>query len=157
MLPTETSSDLFIFASAVIVSFISAIVPLVNMEVYVVLLGGIVEPRMLPIVLLVATLSHMGGKTAIYYASSAFEKLPEGRFKERIRSARAQAERHSNLGTAVVFTSSLIGLPPLYLITVVCGALRFPFLAFFAAAFIGRIIRFAAFIWLPQLVRYSGG
>jgi membrane protein YqaA with SNARE-associated domain len=102
-------------------------------------------------VLLVATLSHMGGKAVIYYASSAFERLPEGRFKERIRAAHAQAEKHSNLGTALVFTSSLVGLPPLYLITVVCGALRFPFAHFFAAAFVGRIIRFAALIMLPQL------
>ena len=157
MIPTEGSSELFIFASALIVSFVSAIVPIVYMEVYVVILGGIVEPRLLPVVLVVATLSHMGGKAAIYYASSAFERLPEGRFKERIRAAHAQAERHSNLGTAVVFTSSLVGLPPLYLITVVCGAVRFPFLAFFAAAFVGRIIRFAALIWLPQLVGYVGG
>ena len=151
MTPADTSSDLLLLGSAILTSFVSAIIPLVNMEVYVVFLGSVATPRILPVALILATLSHMAGKAVIYYASREFERLPDGRFKERMRAVRNQAERHSRLGAALVFTSSLVGLPPFYLITVVCGAIRFHFLYFFLAGFAGRLIRFAALIMLPQL------
>ena len=141
------------FASTVAICFASAIIPLVNMELYVIFLGSVAPPPLLPVLLITGTFSHMLGKSVMYAAGRAFDKLPPGALQRRVAAAREKVHDRPNLGAAVILTSAIVGLPPFYAMTVLCGAMRYNFLWFFAAGFLGRLLRFGALIFLPQLFR----
>ncbi len=140
-------------ASTVAISFVSAIIPLVNMELFVIFLGSVASPSLLPVLLIVGTFSHMLGKSAMYAAGQAFDRLPAGALKRRVAAARDKVRDRPNLGAAVILTSALTSVPPFYPVAVLSGVVRYNFFLFFAAGFIGRLLRFAALILLPQLVR----
>jgi membrane protein YqaA with SNARE-associated domain len=149
----DYSTPLLMFASTVAICFASAIIPLVNMELFVIFLGSVAPPPLLPALLIVGTLSHMLGKSVMYAAGRAFDKLPPGALKRRVAAAREKVQDRPNLGAAVILTSAFTGLPPFYAVTVLSGVVRYNFLWFFVAGFGGRLLRFGALILLPQLGR----
>ena len=151
----DHSTTLLTFVSTIVICFASALIPVINIEVYVIFLGSVAPRPLLPALLITATLSHMAGKSLMYFAARGFERLPAGWLKQRIAVAKVKLEQKQTLGTAVVFVSALTGIPPFYLTSVAAGALRFNFTSFFAMGFLGRLVRFAALIALPQLALSS--
>lgn len=144
---------LLTFASTVAVGVASGIVPLVNAELYVVFLGTVAPRPLLPALVVVATLSHMVGKSVMYLAGRSLDRLPNSAFTRRVAAARAKLEHRPALGGALVFTSALTGLPPFYAVAVGSGVVRFPFAGFFALGAAGRLLRFGALVFLPELAR----
>jgi membrane protein YqaA with SNARE-associated domain len=140
-------------AMVVLTGIASGIVPFVNAEVYVVALGSMAPRPLLPLLLVIATLSHMLGKALLYWAGHAAERLPEGRFTRRLAAARAKFDERTTLGGALVFVSAAVGLPPFYVLTVACGVLGYSFRWFFVLGFAGRLLRFGALILMPELSR----
>jgi membrane protein YqaA with SNARE-associated domain len=55
------------------------------------------------------------------------------------------------LQRGTLFLSSVVGVPPFYVVTAICGTLRMPLHEFLILGTTGRIIRFAALMLLPQL------
>lgn len=151
---TDYSSPLLTFGSTIVVCFLSAIVPMVNAELFVVFLGSVATPALLPALVVTATLAHMAGKSVMYVAGASADRLPDGRFKRRIMAAHDTVQRRPNLGLVVVFLSALVGVPPFYVVSVVSGVLRFAFGVFFLAGLAGRLLRFTALIYLPYLARF---
>ena len=151
----DHSTMLLTFVSTVIICFASALIPVINIEVYVIFLGSVAPRPLLPALLITATLSHMAGKSLMYLAARGFERLPAGRLKDRVAAAKMKLEQRQSLGSAVVLVSAVTGIPPFYLTSVAAGALRFNFTSFFVMGFLGRLLRFAALIALPQVARSS--
>ncbi len=133
--------------------FAGAIVPVVNAELYVLSLGAVAPPALLPPLVLAATLAHMAGKAVLYCAGRAADRLPPGRLARRVAAARARLEGRARLGGALVFASAAVGVPPFYAVAVVSGALRYDFRRFVVLGFAGRLLRFAALIALPAAAR----
>ena len=133
------------------VSLVSAFVPFVNAEAYLVF-ASLVFPRgSLPGVVLCATAGQMTGKVALYFAGSGALRLPLRRHEARIEQARAVLQgRRSN---AVVFLSALSGLPPFYFVSIAAGVLRTRLRGFLAWGSLGRALRFAVCVVSPQLVK----
>ena len=48
--------------------------------------------------------------------------------------------------TTIVLTSSVVGIPPFYVTTMVAGALRMSFARWLIAGSIGRLVRFGAIV-----------
>lgn len=154
----DPTSTFLTFASTVAVFVASAIFPFVNAEVAIVALGTMAPRPLLPLLLVVATLSHMAGKAVTYLAGRGAERLPFPALQRRVAAVRAKLDtRATAVGAPLIFLSAVVGLPPFYLVTVASGVVRYPFLAFFLVGLVGRLLRFGALLYLPQLARTLGG
>jgi membrane protein YqaA with SNARE-associated domain len=113
---------------------------------------GVVAPRwlLLPLILL-AAVSHMATKTLVFYGGRKVEKAFKGRSRERFDSARARLTGRPALQRGTLFLSSVVGFPPFYLVTAICGTVKMPLHEFLILGTTGRIIRFGALMLLPQL------
>ena len=149
----DYSSTLLAIASTVAIFLVSGIVPLVSAEVSIVVLGSVAPPPLLPVLLVVATLSHMAGKSLMYLVGRGAERWKYAPLQRQVAAARAKLEHRSALGGTIIFVSAAIGLPPFYLVTVTSGLVRYNFVHFFVLGFAGRLLRFGALLALPPLAR----
>lgn len=132
------------------VSIVSALVPFVNIEIY--LLGAAaLAPRAMAVPLaLSATVGAMVGKVVLYYAARGVVKLPGGRVQRGLAAAQAQLEARPRMGKLVYFASASVGLPPYYVMSLAAGAVGMNLPFFLVAGFVGRLARFVAIVLLPQ-------
>ena len=153
MIASPEDAMLLTFASTVAIGVASGILPLVNAELYVLFLGAVAPRPMLPALLVVATLSHMVGKSVTYLAGRCLDRLPACAFTRRVAAARAGLERRRAVGGALVFASALTGLPPFYAVAVGSGVVGLNFGTFFVAGCAGRLLRFGGLLLVPGVAR----
>lgn len=148
------------FALAVI----SAVVPWVNAEV---LMLSAVPWASTPAVLIGAvvavTLGQMTGKSFVFWASRHASRrraadahpLAESRTSSRSYIARWGQRLNANprAGISLTFVSSLVGLPPFFLVSIAAGSLGMGFGTFLAAGTAGRAVHFALIAFAPELLR----
>lgn len=130
------------------VSFVSAFVPVVNLEAYLVgqaaiAPGGVVASA------LVAALGQMLGKAVWYELGANIARVPW--LAAKVNSAKWQA-KHDELETQLsgrpwltagtLLLSAAVGLPPFAIMAVLAGDLKVPRLLFWATGFVGRFVRF---------------
>jgi membrane protein YqaA with SNARE-associated domain len=137
-------------------TFVSAILPWVNAEIIVLSLPLLApSPGALAGLVLVATAGQMTGKCLVYGAGRK-----GGRFiPER---ARAATRRWGDLLRAnprrtvfLLLASSVVGVPPFYVMSLVAGALEMRFSVFLIAGTVGRLARFGTLALVPQLFMSS--
>ncbi len=135
------------------VAVASAVIPVINIEIY--LLGAsALAPREMVIPLVVAgTLGQVIGKIALYYAGSGALKLPGKRLQAALTRMHTQMQERPNMGNALVFVSATAGLPPYYLVTLAAGAAKMNLPMFLAVSLVGRLILIAIVVAVPQLAR----
>ena len=135
------------------VAFVSALVPLVNLEVYLVGLAAISSPAHLWLLALIAGAGQMLGKLAWYYLGA--NALRWGWVRRKVEKPKAQAKlelwrRRTTdrpwFSAALVGVSAFSGFPPFAVIAVLAGQLRMNAVLFFTVGFVGRTLRFAAFL-----------
>jgi len=143
-------------ASAVGVGFASGIVPFVNIEVYVTYLGVTAPHPLRPLLLVVATVAHMLGKSVLYLAGREADRLPIGSFQRRVERARAKIAGRPTLGAATIAVSAVTGFPPFYFVTVASGVVRYRFVHFFLIGLAGRLVRFAVLLAAPGWLGHGG-
>ena len=56
-----------------------------------------------------------------------------------------------------LFASSVFGIPPFYIVTVLCGTLKMPLREWLVIATAGRLIRFGILLYLPQYFKADVG
>jgi membrane protein YqaA with SNARE-associated domain len=123
---------------------ISGVVPLVNAELVVGAAVLALPPQYrLPLVI-VCAVGQMIAKAGIYAGSRWLpDRFIAGR-APTYDAAVAKLKRHRGIGRAVVFGSAFVGLPPFYIVSVACGALRYDATAFIVFGLLGRALRFGA-------------
>ena len=135
------------------VAVASAVIPVINIEIY--LLGAsALAPREMVIPLIVAgTLGQVIGKIALYYAGTGALKLPGKRLQAALQKMNTQMQERPHMGSALVFVSATAGLPPYYLVTLAAGAAKMNLPMFLGVSLVGRLIRFAIVVAVPQMAR----
>ena len=135
------------------VAVLSAVIPVINIEIY--LLGAsALAPRAMVIPLIVAgTLGQVLGKIALYYAGTGALKLPGKRLQAAMQKMNTQMQERPHMGGALVFVSATSGLPPYYLVTLAAGAAKMNLPMFLLISLVGRLIRFTVVVAIPQLAR----
>jgi membrane protein YqaA with SNARE-associated domain len=130
----------------------SAVCPWVNAEVIVLSIPA-VAPSKAALVLLVltATAGQMTGKCLLYWAGRKGNRVLPGRAGKALTTWRDRLEARPAKAVALVLISSVVGLPPFYLMTLLAGALRMNFLVYLTAGTTGRLVRFGVLVMLPQL------
>jgi membrane protein YqaA with SNARE-associated domain len=137
-----------IYGGTFVVSVIAGLVPLVNVEVFLVGLVrlAIDDSSQLPWVVIAAAAGQMVAKIGLYHAGRGLLELPRGRHRARIEAVRERIERWKSKPYIIYGLSSVFGLPPFYLTVIAAGAMQIRFGAFLAIGMAGRLIRFAVLV-----------
>lgn len=147
--------------SLLTIAFISALVPVVNIEAYLGLRAAVADVDHVWILGLVAAAGQMVGKIIWYYIGSS--SLEWGWIKRRVEKPKAQqrlvkwrtrTEQRPVLAGALVFASALTGFPPFAILSVLAGQLRMRLTVFVVLGLVGRWLRFTAVLggvaWLNR-------
>lgn len=140
-----------------VVCFVSGFLPLVNAEAYLLSISALSPVGVAVPLTLSGALGQMCAKALLYLSGRGILRVPLGRHgakvKEKMEQTRAKLEgRRSHTGS-LLFASAFLGLPPFYFVSILAGTLRVSFGLFFGVGLVGRILRFAIFVFLPQVAR----
>ena len=139
---------LWCFALAII----SALVPWMNGEVILLSLAVLARsPADLVNLVLLTSAGQMVGKCALYWIGRGALPLRSAWVRSTVAAWRGRFEQSPSKHLALVFLSSLLSIPPFYIITVLAGAFRVRFGSFFAVGACGRLIRFGLLVFIPRL------
>ena len=145
------------------VSVLSALVPLVNLEVYLVGLGAVASPGHVWLLALIAGVGQMVGKSAWYFLGANAlrwgwirRKVEKPKAQAKLELWRARTQDRPVWGAVLVFASGFSGFPPFAIVSVLAGQLRLNFWVFLVVGVASRTVRFAAFLggagWLGQVI-----
>jgi len=146
------------------VGFVSALVPLVNIEAYLGLRGSVASVGGIWVLGFAAALGQMGGKVIWYYLGAnalswgwVRRKVETPKAQARLEKWRTRTQERPVIAGLLVFASAASGFPPFAIVAVLVGQLRMNLLLFFTLGLLGRWLRFAAVLggaeWLGQLFR----
>ncbi|HKS49301.1 MAG TPA: hypothetical protein VJT49_30175 [Amycolatopsis sp.] len=156
------------------VAFGSALVPLINVELFV--LGLVAtEPRLHWIVIAAGVaIGQMAGKLLYYLAARGSIRLPDflhdklhrkrppGRWRDRwhartvwirtrIDALRDRCHRHPGWMTGTYGVSAVVGLPPFMATTVLAGLADMRMSTFLVAGLAGRFVRYSVLAAFPAI------
>lgn len=131
---------------------VAGFLPITAVEPLLFGLGTIVPPSMVVPVALMATATHMTGKTIAFLSSGAVERVLPQWQRNMIARACERLAGHRSLQIGTLLLSGTTGLPPFTIVTVACGVLRVPLRNYLIAGSVGRAIRFSLLIAGPRLL-----
>lgn len=145
------------------VCLVSALVPAVNAEAY--LVGLVIQQPQLPwwLVGLAAAVGQLTGKLVFYYAGRGTLRLPArlrrksdsergGRWSTRLVRFQQTCRDRPVWTAGVLLTSAGIGVPPFAATSFVAGVARISFGTFVGTGLVGRFARFSAIALSPGLL-----
>ena len=146
------------------VGFVSAIVPLVNLEAYLGVRASVSAVDDVWLLGFTAALGQMAGKVVWYYLGTSSLHWPWVRRRVETPKARARLDlwrsrtrERPMIAAGLVFASAFAGLPPFAIVAVVAGQLRMSLAAFFTLGLLGRWLRFSVVLggaeWLASVLR----
>ena len=129
-------------------AILAAVVPIFNVEVYLVALATQIPTSAALPVAVAAGAGQAAGKVLWYYGSVRSMHLPwmrkrmsSDRWKASLERWQTRIEQRPRLATGFMFSSALIGAPPLLVMGAVAGVLRFNMTMYVTTIFIGRSIQ----------------
>ena len=139
------------------VCVVGAIIPLVNTEIYLLSVSAISPASFVGPLVVAATAGQMAGKVGIYLAGRGILKLKNEKVHNRVIALRDSLEHRPWVARGTLLSSAILGLPPLYIMSIVCGAIGMGLGYFVVIGSVGRLIHFAVVALLPQYARYLLG
>jgi membrane protein YqaA with SNARE-associated domain len=127
------------------------VVPIFNVEIYLLSLSTLSPDRAALPVALSASLGQMAAKSLLYLAGRGVVRLPFGKAQSRVQAEATRLARAQAGPMSVVMASALTGLPPFYAVSVAAGMLKLRFVRFFLFGCAGRFLRFALVLGVPAL------
>ncbi|MDH7512355.1 MAG: hypothetical protein QHH14_05340 [Clostridiales bacterium] len=142
-----------LYLTTFVVAVISGVVPVVNIEIYLVWVAAF-TPRSLGVPLAVlATAGQMTGKTVMYLAAAGVLKISVRKSGEKMAAIKKKFEIWKDRLSLFIFLSAFSGFPPFYVVSLAAGGLRINFLSFLVAGLAGRLLRFALVVFFPHLIK----
>jgi len=139
---------LSLFAAAVV----SGLVPVVNAEAL--LLASVIAapPAFTLLIVTVVVVGQVVAKIALYRGALGLADSKTAKSSDRARVLVERLRSRPNALRATLFASASLGLPPLYVMTLVAGAARLPLGVFVVLCTTGRFARFYALALVPALL-----
>jgi membrane protein YqaA with SNARE-associated domain len=135
------------------VSIASALVPLINIEVYLIGMAAVSSQNGIWFLAAIGALGQMLGKLAWYYLGANAlrwgwirRKMEKPKAQAKLELWRSRTQDKPLVGAIFLFVSALTGFPPFAILAVLAGQLRMNLGIFLLVGFIGRTLRFAAFL-----------
>ncbi|HEV3050942.1 MAG TPA: hypothetical protein VGX50_11555 [Longimicrobium sp.] len=135
------------------VAVASAIIPVINIELYLIGAAALAPKGMAVPLVVAATIGQMAGKVVMYYAGTGTVKLRGKRIRAALDGMNTVLSNRPRSGGALVFTSAAAGVPPFFVLAVAAGAARMNLASFIIFGTLGRLVRFAVCVALPHLVK----
>lgn len=142
---------------AFVAALVSAVVPVLNIELY--LVGAVVTTGdgALTAMALAAAAGQTLGKLPYYYAGRGSLSTPwlrrraatPGKWAARAEAWRLRAEEKPAWGAGLVAVSSLMSVPPFMVVSVLAGVVRINVLLFVGITFLTRAARFLLVVFAP--------
>ncbi len=133
-------------------AFVSGVIPFVlNIELYLLAVAAFTDAPAAAIVGL-ATAGQTAAKLVLYLVGRGALNVRWVKKSAASKAAGAFA-KHPGRGLGVVALSSVVGIPPLYAVSLVAGTLRLPPAAFTLIIVAGRLVRFSAVYLAPGLFK----
>ena len=151
----DLSAHLGVPLATFAVCLVSALVPLVNAELYLLAVGALVAPVALPLIAVLAAAGQMVGKLVFFLAARGAGRFAGEGARRRLDGWRDRLDRWRGSEPALLFVSSSVGLPPLAIVSVVAGLVGMRARTFLVIGFAGRLLRFAVVLAAPHLVGLS--
>lgn len=145
-------SPLLVCAVVVAIALIGGLLPASPLEPVLIAIAALGSPTLTMQVVIVAAIAQMVPKTMLFLGSArAVEAMsPRKRVIVDRVGSRLAGRRWAQIVT--VFVSAVVGMPPFYLMTVICGGLRLRLSDYFVAGAVGRTLRYVGLAMLPGLV-----
>ncbi len=134
----------------------SGFVPVLNAEIFLVAIAAVAPRESLPALAVLAAAGQMIAKYGMYLGGRGVARLPTGKRREDVVAWQERVERWRSKDLLVLVSAS-VGLPPLYVTSVVAGSLKFPLVRFLMAGFLGRVLRFGLVVAVPAAGRWIAG
>jgi membrane protein YqaA with SNARE-associated domain len=131
----------------------SGFIPVMPAEPYLLAVSAASGPATVLPLILASGLGQMVAKSAMYLAGRGVLSLPMVKHQERLDAASQKLQRSKVGPGGFIFVSASTGWPPFYVVSILAGTLRIPFLVFFLPGTAGRLIRFALMVLFPQLFK----
>lgn len=138
---------------------LSGLFPFINIEAYV--LGFWLAGEKLLIFIPVVSAGQTVSKVLLYLAGAGV--LKSKFFRSKLEKVLRKGDGNNSKATlvekyksfrfgfpALVFISSFLGFPPLYVVSVVAGMLKENIVVFTTLTFLGRLARFSLLVALPE-------
>ncbi|ADH69074.1 MULTISPECIES: hypothetical protein [Nocardiopsis] len=144
-------------ALAFVVALVSGLVPVINIEVY--LVGAVIamDDGALVAMAVAAGVGQTLGKLPYYYAGRGTLSAPwirrrsatPGKWAARAEGWRRRAEERPAWGAGLVAVSSLASVPPFVVVSVLAGVVRMNVVLFALITFVTRTARFLVVVFAP--------
>ncbi|MBA2445989.1 MAG: VTT domain-containing protein [Nocardioidaceae bacterium] len=129
----------------------SALIPIINIEAYIAAIAALVDSYGIWPVSVVAAVGQAVGKVCWYEAGRSSlhwrpiqKKMSSPGWQRQYDKVKRRTDDRPWMGMGLLFLSAVVGLPPLAIMAVLAGQLKFHRFWFFATTFVGRTLRFAA-------------
>ena len=128
---------------------ISSIIPIFNMEAYIVVVFAKSSEFTALELSAIGSLGQNAGKLVWYYVARGVLDIPwlRQRMEQPKRKAaferwRGRVEGRPGLSGVLTFISAMVGFPPFFAIAAIAGSLRMNVVVFLVAGFLGRTLFF---------------
>ncbi len=146
-----------LLASCFGMSFLSAIFPWINGEIVALSFAALMRsPAEMALLALLVAVGQTVGKCVLYYIGFTAGKLTAGD-SARIERWRNRLNGRRRSALALVFSSSVTSIPPLYPTTLFAGSVRMAFGPFIGTVACGRVVRYCGLLLVPGVVLWLRG
>jgi membrane protein YqaA with SNARE-associated domain len=144
--------------TTVAVAFVSALVPVVNIEAYLLALALAQDPDVY-LAAAAAAVGQLTGKMLFWLVGAGLLQLRRverrgeatGRWAERAQRLTAWCEAHPWGPAVVTVVSGFSGFPPFAVWSLLAGSIRMRWWLFLATGLVGRFGRFLVILLVPDL------
>lgn len=132
----------------------SAVLPWLNAEVMVLAMARLApSPAGLAAIAVLATAGQVTGKAFVYWAARRAADAGASHLPASVEAWQARATSRSTHPFAWALVSAVVGVPPLYVVTLLAGAAKLSFPRFLCVAATGRLVHFAVLVLGPLVLR----
>lgn len=143
--------ELSVWLGAATACLAGGVFPWINAELAVIAAAVVLPEAYFPLLVGSCAAGQMAAKCGVYgLARWAPHRLP-GRGRKLLARAERYRDRRRILGLAV-FSGALVAVPPFYVMTLVCGVLRLPFVVFLVAGLAGTAARYGILTCIARSV-----
>jgi membrane protein YqaA with SNARE-associated domain len=132
---------------------VGGMLPFMNTEVLVLSAAALAPSSAALPLIVAATCGQMLGKVVLYVAARGSVSFSRVRASERVQRVLERIRPRDGVSGALLFASASVGVPPFYVVSIACGAVRVGLARFVLLGTCGRALRMAAVVLLPLVFR----
>ena len=141
------SSHVYLFVG--VTCFLTGYIPSVSTEVVLAGVGMTISTEHVLPLALVGALTQTLAKAHLYFLSRRIARCLSFRSRRKLIALKQRFNKQEAMSSGILFISALIGLPPYYLMNLLCGLLNTGWVQFCLIGFTGMFIRFNVCLAFP--------